>query len=149
MRLVSLSYRTHSTRPTCQQPTFNSTGESKALYVDIRSRTPLNYWTATAVVVVSTGIPTRLTQQLLAVESPSMYGHLYDTLRCYWLFFSYRTNNTRPNPYSPTIFIPFYWRKQKACRVINFVIKNINKAKSPGSATVWYQEQHDTPRRRV
>ena len=88
MRLVGFSYRTHNTRPTFQQPAFNSTGENKALYVHIRGRTPLNYCTAAAV-VVSARIPMRLQRSNLtsAVDSPSMYDHLYDPPRCDWLVF--------------------------------------------------------------
>ena len=52
MRIVGFSYRTLNTRPTFQQASFNSTGENKALYAHSRSRTPQNYCTAAAAVVV-------------------------------------------------------------------------------------------------
>ena len=46
MRLFVFSDQTHNTRPTFQQPSFNSTGENKALHVRSRSRTALYYCTA-------------------------------------------------------------------------------------------------------
>ena len=68
MRLVAYLYRTHSTRPTWQQPSSSSTAENKALYIHVRRRTTLNYCTpaAAAAAVVGTGIPMRLTLQLFS-----------------------------------------------------------------------------------
>ena len=64
-----------------------------------------------------------------------------DVIGCFLLS---STHNTRPNSYSPTIFISFHRRKQKTCRVIKTPTKQ-----SRGYATIWYQERRDTPRRCV
>ena len=131
MRLAGFSYPTHDTWPTVQQPSFNSAGENKALYVHIRSRTPLNYCIVAAV-VVSTRIPMRLQRSDLtaAVGSPSMFDHLHDTLRCDWLVFLIGLTTLGPNSYSLTICIPFHRRKQKTSRVIKHQRNHRGKQRS-------------------
>ena len=61
---------------TFQQPPFNSICENKALYVYIRSRTPLNYCAAVAVVHVFQCASRDQTLLQVAVDSPSTYDHL-------------------------------------------------------------------------
>ena len=82
----------------------------------ITSRTPPNYCTA-ADVVVSTRIPMCLKRSDLTSDSPSMHDHLYDTLRRNWLVFLIEV--TTLGRIHTLAIIPFYWRKQKKCRIIN------------------------------
>ena len=144
MRGVGFSYHTH-TRSAFQQPSFNSTGENKALYAHIRSRTPLKYCTATAV-VVCTSIPMCLQRSDLtaAVDSPSRYDHRQGMIPSDvigWFFLSNSLHSAEfilPNNFQS---IP----PAKTEDVPNYKISN----KLPGYATIWYQERRYTPRRGV
>ena len=143
MRLVGFLYRTHNTRPTFQQPSFNSTGENKGSYVHSRSRTPLNY--CTAAVVVSTRIPMRLQRSdftAAAVDSRAC------TTTCMipsdlngWFFLS-------NSQHSADFILPSNLHSIPPAKTED-VPNGRTANKSPGYATTWYQERRDTPRRRL
>ena len=74
---------------------------------------------------------------------------VYDILRCDWSVFliELTTLGRIHTPQQPSFHST--GENRRRAELSKFTKKINNKAKSPGYATIWYQERCDTPRRRV